>query len=146
MINKFPNTTKSFIWILTYLQIGMGLHSNVNICLEENGQINMEITCDCPIGNSENQTAYGPLAGVLSPDPAIPEDFCGPCLDVSFFKSDILLIRTQHKVFEVISPIFFSNPIYLPTSINIYTTDIVSYPFLVDHYTLSSLRTVVLLI
>jgi len=147
MLNKFPNTAKYFIWILTYLQIGMGSHANINICLEENRQINMEIACDCSIGNPENQTAHEPLAGMLSPDPAVPEDFCGPCLDFSFsLKSDIPLIRTQRNVFEVISPIFFSKPVYLPTSIYVYATDIVSYPSLVNNYTLSSLRTVVLLI
>lgn len=147
MLNNAPKTVKSFIWLLIFFQSGFGPLSNVTLCMEDDGQINMEIACDCPSGNSGEHTTYRSLSSFKSPNKVTLIDQCYPCVDISFsFKSDIHIIRTQHKVFEITSPVFSPNPVYLPTSANVFAQGSLYQPPLATYHTRSLLCTVVLLI
>ncbi len=147
MLNKFPNTAKSLVWILIVLLSVVGTLANNTICMEEDGQVNMEIVCECPFENSENQTSHRSLTTVFVPAQTTSVDQCSPCIDISFsLKSDIPFIRTQLKAFDINSLVTFSSPHYLATLVNTNNNEISFYPSHVNNYYLSSLSTVVLLI
>lgn len=142
MVNKFSNTIKSLNWILIFLLIGAGTLSNITVCLEDNGQ--MEIACDCPFSSPPEQTSNRLSEAGLFHEHA---DRCDPCIDISFsLKSVIPIHRTQQKVFDVnpLAAFFTSN--YLTSPINVINTEISYYSSPEINFSLSSLRTVVLLI
>jgi len=133
--------------MLVYLLIGIGSLPNITVCLEKDGQINIEIACDSSAGDPINNTNHYTHVVTRYSDFSALEDQCHSCVDIPLsIKSDIPIVRTQHKVFEIISPISFSNPVFLPTSANVFALSNLYQPPLATYSTQSLLCSVVLLI
>ena len=146
-INKFPITSKLFIWMLVYLLIGIGSLPNIIVCLEKDGQINIEISCDCSAENPiNNPNHYTYLATEYSDFSAL-EDQCHSCVDIPLsLNSDIPIVRTLRNTLEINSPILATNLSSLPTSANVFVQGNLYQPPLATYHTRSFLCTVVLLI
>lgn len=147
LLRKISWKSKILVWALIFSLVGIGPSPDVMLCLQEDGKINVESACDCLFGNPEDQTTHTPFAPVVFSDHATSKDQCNPCVDIPLsFKSDIPIIRIQQKVFDVNSLAAFSTPYYLVSPVNAFNTEISFYTSHVINYSLSSLRTVVLLI
>lgn len=145
MLIKSTRITKTFVWILTALFMGAGVLSNITLCLEEDGQL--EIACDCSFSGYSQPASPGIIDKSLVSGYDTIIDQCIPCIDFAFsLGTNISNIRTQQKAFDINSPVTFSPTLSFIKPENTLSSE-VSYSALpYNNHSLSFLNTVVLLI